>query len=56
MKLNIQFEKFNEKYVDEAVNLIISAYKEEKSVVPFLPQEKDLISQRPIKLRKVRGE
>jgi GNAT superfamily N-acetyltransferase len=41
METGIQFEWLNEKYVNEAADLVISAYMEEKTAVPFLPYEKE---------------
>ncbi len=37
MKLEIQFDQLNEKYVNAAADLIMSAYIEEKTTIPFLP-------------------
>jgi GNAT superfamily N-acetyltransferase len=51
MKLKIRYEKLNEKYVDEALDLIMSAYIEEKSAVPFLPDEKDLANTLKVSIR-----
>lgn len=43
MKHNIQYELINELYVDDAVDLVLSAYKEEKISVSFLPDEQELL-------------
>lgn len=51
MKLNIRYEKLSEKYVYEALDLIMSAYLEEKSAVPFLPDEKEFINTLKISIR-----
>ncbi len=41
MKLEIQLDQLNEKYVNAAADLIISAYIEEKTAIPFLPYEEE---------------
>lgn len=41
MKLEIQFDQLNEKYVNAAADLIISAYIEEKIAIPSLPYENE---------------
>lgn len=41
MKLEIQFDQLNEKYVNAAADLIMSAYIEEKTAIPFLPYEEE---------------
>ncbi len=41
MKLEIQFCQLNEKYVNAAADLVMSAYMEEKTEIPFLPYEKE---------------
>ncbi|AKB31807.1 hypothetical protein MSSIH_1117 [Methanosarcina siciliae HI350] len=43
MKLEIQFDQLNGKYVNAAADLIMSAYIEEKTEIPFLPYEKDYL-------------
>lgn len=43
MKLEIQFDQLNEKYMDAAADLIMSAYIEEKIAIPFLPYEKEQV-------------
>ena len=40
MKPEIQFDQLNEKYVNAAADLVMSAYMEEKIEIPFLPYEK----------------
>ncbi len=44
MKHNIQFELVDLKHENAVVDLVISAYKEEKTSVPFLPNEHDCLS------------
>lgn len=51
MKLKVRYEELNEKYVDKALDLVMSAYIEEKSAIPFLPDEKDFINTLNISIR-----
>ena len=39
MKLNIQYEPINKKHINPALDIVMSAYNEEKIAVPFLPDE-----------------
>lgn len=41
MKLEIQLDQLNEKYVNAAADLVMSAYIEEKTAIPFLPYEEE---------------
>lgn len=41
MKPNIKYEPVNKKHVNSATDLVMSAYKEEKIAVPFLPDEQE---------------
>jgi len=43
MKPEIQFDQLNEKYVNAAADLVMSAYIEEKIAIPFLPYEKEYL-------------
>jgi len=44
MKLKIKYYPINEKYINEAAELVLSSYNEEKIAVPFLPDEQELLS------------
>lgn len=44
MKLKIEYEPISEKHINAAADLILSAYKEEKMAVPFLPNEQEFSS------------
>lgn len=37
MKLKFKYEPISEKHVDEAIDLVLSSYDEEKKAIPFLP-------------------
>lgn len=43
MKLNLQFEPISLQHVNTAVDLVISAYKEEREALPFLPTAEDFV-------------
>lgn len=42
--MNIQYESVNEKHVNAAADIVMSAYKEERIAVPFLPEEQDYLN------------
>ena len=44
MKLKIQYEQLDEKYVNAAADLIMSAYIEERIAIPLLPDEKEYLN------------
>lgn len=44
MKLNVEFIKLEQTYVDEAIKLVISSYQDEKFFVPFLPDAEFLLN------------
>ncbi|MTI71787.1 MAG: GNAT family N-acetyltransferase [Firmicutes bacterium] len=42
--MNIKFESLNDKYIDEAMDIVLSLYNKEKEAVSFLPQERGFLN------------
>ncbi|MTI67236.1 MAG: GNAT family N-acetyltransferase [Firmicutes bacterium] len=42
--MNIKFESLNEKYIDEAMDIVLSLYNKEKEAVSFLPHERGFLN------------
>ncbi|WBW97120.1 GNAT family N-acetyltransferase [Oceanirhabdus sp. W0125-5] len=41
MKIKINYEPINKRHINQAVDLVLSAYNEERKAIPFLPDEHD---------------
>lgn len=44
MKISIKYEPIGEDHINSAVDLVLSAYNEEKKSIPFLPHEQGFLS------------